>query len=267
MPAVIHASLDAGDELDMQVQIHTDTLNESGLLRGHDRARSAAARSTPTTPRARAAATRRTSSASRRGQLPAVLDEPDQPVHGQHVRRAPRHGDGLPSPQPPRARGRRVRRVADPPRDDRRRGRAARPRRDQRHRVGLAGHGPHRRDDRAHLAGRVAHEGRARVAARGRRHGQRQPRASSATSPSSRSTPARIYGIDHEIGSLEPGKLADIVLWEPKFFGIKPEVVFKGGFPAWSVMGESNASLMTCEPLTYRPQWGAFGGARQDARR
>ena len=61
--------------------------------------------------------------------------------------------------------------------------------------------------------------------------------------------PARIYGIDHEIGSLEPGKLADIVLWEPKFFGIKPEVVFKGGFPVWSVMGESNASLMTCEPL------------------
>jgi len=74
---------------------------------------------------------------------------------------------------------------------------------------------------------------------------------------------AKIYGIDHEIGSLEVGKLADIVLWEPKFFGIKPEVVFKGGFPAWSVMGESNASLMTCEPLTYRPQWGAFGGAKQ----
>jgi urease subunit alpha len=75
--------------------------------------------------------------------------------------------------------------------------------------------------------------------------------------------PARIYGIDHEIGSLERGKLADIVLWEPKFFGIKPEVVFKGGFPAWSVMGESNASLMTCEPLVYRPQWGAYGPARQ----
>jgi urease subunit alpha len=73
--------------------------------------------------------------------------------------------------------------------------------------------------------------------------------------------PARMYGIDHEIGSLEVGKLADIVLWEPKFFGIKPEVVFKGGFPAWSVMGESNASLMTCEPLLYRPQWGAYGRA------
>jgi urease subunit alpha len=75
---------------------------------------------------------------------------------------------------------------------------------------------------------------------------------------------ARIYGIDGEIGSIEPGKLADIVLWEPQFFGIKPEVVFKGGFPAWSVMGESNASLMTCEPLTYRPQWGAYGPAPQD---
>ena len=74
---------------------------------------------------------------------------------------------------------------------------------------------------------------------------------------------ARIFGIDGEIGSLEQDKLADIVLWEPKFFGIKPEVVFKGGFPAWSVMGESNASLMTCEPLLYRPQWGAYGAARQ----
>ena len=74
---------------------------------------------------------------------------------------------------------------------------------------------------------------------------------------------AKIFGIDHEIGSLELGKLADIVLWEPKFFGIKPEVVFKGGFPAWSVMGESNASLMTCEPLLYRPQWGAYGQAEK----
>jgi urease subunit alpha len=73
---------------------------------------------------------------------------------------------------------------------------------------------------------------------------------------------ARIFGIDHEVGSIEPGKLADVVLWEPRFFGIKPEVVFKGGFPAWSIMGESNASLMTCEPLLYRPQWGAYGGAK-----
>lgn len=76
--------------------------------------------------------------------------------------------------------------------------------------------------------------------------------------------PAKMFGIDHEVGSLEPGKLADIVLWEPKFFGIRPEVVFKGGFPAWSVMGESNASLMTCEPLKYRPQWAAYGKTPSD---
>jgi urease subunit alpha len=73
---------------------------------------------------------------------------------------------------------------------------------------------------------------------------------------------AKIFGIDDHIGSIERGKLADLVLWDPRFFGIKPEVVFKGGFPAWSVMGESNASLMTCEPLRYRPQWGANGPAR-----
>jgi urease subunit alpha len=76
--------------------------------------------------------------------------------------------------------------------------------------------------------------------------------------------PARMFGIDHTVGSLETGKLADIVLWEPKFFGIRPEVVFKGGFPTWSVMGEANASLMTCEPLKYRPQWAAFGKAPSD---
>lgn len=76
--------------------------------------------------------------------------------------------------------------------------------------------------------------------------------------------PAILFGIDHEVGSLEPGKLADIVLWEPKFFGIRPEVVFKGGFPAWSVMGEANASLMTCEPLKYRPQWAAYGRTPAD---
>jgi len=73
---------------------------------------------------------------------------------------------------------------------------------------------------------------------------------------------AKIFGIADHVGSIEPGKLADLVLWEPRFFGIKPELVLKGGFPAWSVMGESNASLMTCEPLRYRPQWGAAGPAR-----
>jgi urease subunit alpha len=74
---------------------------------------------------------------------------------------------------------------------------------------------------------------------------------------------ARTFGIDAHVGSLEPGKLADVVLWRPAFFGIKPELVVKGGFIAYAPMGDSAASLMTCEPLIMRPQWGAFGRAKQ----
>ncbi|NJK61849.1 MAG: urease subunit alpha [Synechococcaceae cyanobacterium SM2_3_1] len=73
--------------------------------------------------------------------------------------------------------------------------------------------------------------------------------------------PARTYGIDDYVGSLEAGKIADIVLWRPGFFGIKPELIIKGGFIAWAAMGESNASLMTCEPILYRPQWSSYGSA------
>ena len=72
---------------------------------------------------------------------------------------------------------------------------------------------------------------------------------------------ARTFGIDAYVGSLEDGKFADIVLWRPGFFGIKPELVIKGGFIVWSAMGDSAASLMTCEPIRMRPQWGAFGKA------
>jgi urease subunit alpha len=72
---------------------------------------------------------------------------------------------------------------------------------------------------------------------------------------------ARTSGIQDHIGSLEDGKIADIVVWRPAFFGIKPELVIKGGFIAWGAMGDSAASLMTCEPILLRPQWGAFGGA------
>ena len=72
---------------------------------------------------------------------------------------------------------------------------------------------------------------------------------------------ARCFGIEEHVGSLEPGKLADIVLWKPGFFGIKPELVVKSGFIVWGAMGDSAASLMTCEPTLLRPQWGAFGSA------
>lgn len=74
---------------------------------------------------------------------------------------------------------------------------------------------------------------------------------------------ARTFGIADHVGSLEDGKMADIVVWRPAFFGIKPELVIKGGFIAWGAMGDSAASLMTCEPMRLRPQWGAFGSAPQ----
>jgi urease subunit alpha len=73
--------------------------------------------------------------------------------------------------------------------------------------------------------------------------------------------PAITHGIAHEVGSLQPGKLADVVLWRPAFFGVKPSVVIKGGIIAAAAMGDPNASIPTPQPVHYRPMFGAFGGA------
>src|SRR5579883_2054526 len=73
--------------------------------------------------------------------------------------------------------------------------------------------------------------------------------------------PAITHVIAGELGSIEPGKLADIVLWKPSMFGVKPEIVLKGGFIAWSIMGDANASIPTPQPALYRPMFGSFGGA------
>jgi urease subunit alpha len=73
--------------------------------------------------------------------------------------------------------------------------------------------------------------------------------------------PAITHGIARHVGSIEPGKLADLVLWKPAMFGVKPEMIVKGGFIAWSVMGDANASIPTPQPVLYRPMFGSFGGA------
>jgi urease subunit alpha len=73
--------------------------------------------------------------------------------------------------------------------------------------------------------------------------------------------PAITHGMSEEIGSIEPGKLADLVLWKPQFFGVKPELIIKGGFIAWSAMGDPNASIPTPQPVLYRPMFGSFGQA------
>jgi urease subunit alpha len=73
--------------------------------------------------------------------------------------------------------------------------------------------------------------------------------------------PALANGIGHEVGSVEEGKWADLVLWKPAFFGVKPALVLKGGFIAAAQMGDPNASIPTPQPVHYRPMFGSFGGA------
>ena len=74
--------------------------------------------------------------------------------------------------------------------------------------------------------------------------------------------PAIAHGVGHVIGSVEVGKLADLVLWKPAFFGVKPELVLKGGFIAWAQMGDPNASIPTPQPVFMRPMFGTMGKAR-----
>ncbi len=74
--------------------------------------------------------------------------------------------------------------------------------------------------------------------------------------------PAIAHGLAREVGSIEVGKLADLVLWKPAFFGVKPELVIKGGLIAGAMLGDGNASIPTPQPVIARPMFGAFGGAR-----
>lgn len=78
--------------------------------------------------------------------------------------------------------------------------------------------------------------------------------------------PALAHGISHEVGSIEPGKLADLVLWRPAFFGVKPSMILKGGMIAAAPMGDANASIPTPQPVHFRPMFGAYGRAMQSTR-
>jgi urease subunit alpha len=73
--------------------------------------------------------------------------------------------------------------------------------------------------------------------------------------------PAITHGIADYVGSIEPGKIADLCLWRPAFFGVKPEMVIKGGAIAWAQMGDANASIPTPQPVQMRPMFGSYGGA------
>jgi urease subunit alpha len=73
--------------------------------------------------------------------------------------------------------------------------------------------------------------------------------------------PAVTHGMDADLGSVEPGKLADLVLWDPAFFGVRPALVIKGGAIAWAAIGDANASIPTPQPVFPRPMFGAYGNA------
>ena len=73
--------------------------------------------------------------------------------------------------------------------------------------------------------------------------------------------PAIVHGVSSEVGSLEPGRMADLVLWKPGYFGVKPELVLKGGTAAWAPLGEGNATVEGAEPTRYSEHWGGSGSA------
>jgi urease subunit alpha len=73
--------------------------------------------------------------------------------------------------------------------------------------------------------------------------------------------PARVHGVERDVGSLSPGRLGDVVLWRASHFGVRPELVLKGGHFAWGPLGEGNASVEGSQPTRYGPHWGGFGNA------
>lgn len=192
---------------------------------------------------------------------PGARDEALRPRRGRRALRddrlRPRPGD-----RPPGRRRHGAR--PDQGRDDGRGGRPARPRRDRDHPsdaqgMGRAGETVRRtfamagktKAELGPMEGDGAHDDNARVL---------RYTAKLAVNP------AIAHGLAHEIGSIEVGKMADIVLWRPESFGAKPQMVIKNGFPAWGVVGDPNAATDTCQPLVLGPLFGAHGAAPADLR-
>jgi urease subunit alpha len=262
MPAVIHASLDAGDELDVQIQIHTDTLNESGF---YEHTMAAIGGRTIHTYHSEGAGGGHAPDILKVAGEANCLPSSTNPTNPYTVNTFEEHLDMVMvchhlNPRVPED-------VAFAESRIRRETIAAE---DVLHDLGAISAIGSDSQGMGRIGETIARCWQVAAHMKAERGSLPEDRGSGNDNTRIKRyiakltiNPARMYGIESHIGSLEPGKLADIVLWEPKFFGIKPDTVFKGGFPTWSVMGESNASLMTCEPLMYRPQWGAFGPARQ----
>ena len=218
---------------------------------------SRAARSMPTTPKARAAAMRRTSSGSaarpmscrrrpiRHGPTPSTRSTSISTCSWSAITSTRPFPRTWPSPKP------------HPARDHRRRGYPARPRRVLHDVLRQPGDGARRRSHHPHLA-----DGAQDEAQRGRlpeETGDNDNLRAKRYIAKYTINPAIAHGIAHEVGSIEVGKLADLVLWKPAFFGVKPEMVLKGGIIAAAAMGDPNASIPTPQPVHYRPMFAGFG--------
>ena len=259
-PAAIDCCLTEADQFDVQVAIHTDTLNESGYV---DDSIAAFKGRTIHTYHTEGAGGGHAPDIIRVCGEPNVLPSSTNPTRPYTVNTLDEHLDMLMvchhlDREHPRGRG--VRREPDSRRDDRRRGRAARPRRDQHDVERQPGDGARRR-------GHLAAPGRPRTrcaasAARCRaKRGDNDNLRIRRYIAKYTINPAITHGIADEVGSVEVGKLADLVLWKPAFFGVKPELVIKGGFIAWAQMGDPNASIPTPQPVLMRPMFGAYGRA------
>ena len=221
-PAAIDCCLAVADEYDVQVAIHTDTLNESGFVED-----------TIAAFKGRTIHAFHTEGAGG-GHAPDiikvcgeanVLPSSTNPTRPYTVNTIDEHLDMLMvchHLDPAHPRGRRLRREPHPARDHRRRGHPARPRRLLDDLLRQPGHGPRRRGHHPHLADRRQDEAPARRGCR-RRPATTTISAPGATSPNTRSTRRSPTASPHEVGSIEVGKLADLVLWSPAFFGVKPD--------------------------------------------
>ena len=126
------------------------------------------------------------------------------------------------------------------------------------HVVGQPGHGPRWRSDHPHLADRRQDEKAVRTVWP-RRKATTTISGRGATSRNTRSIPRSHRVFQAYVGSIEVGKLADLCIWDPAFFGVKPDMVLKSGTIAAAIMGDPNASIPTPQPQYYRPMFGAFG--------
>ena len=243
----------------MQANIHTDTLNEAGFVEDTLAAIEGPRRSTRTTPRARAAGTRPTSSPS--PSHPNVLPSSTNPTRPHTVNTLDEHLDMLMvchhlNPSVPEDLAFAESRIRP----------STIAAEDLLHDIGaisMIGSDAQAMGRIGEVVLRTWQTAHVMKKRRGALPGDGAADNNRARRYVAKYTicPAVAHGLDHEIGSVEVGKLADLVLWEPAFFGVRPHAVIKGGMIAWAAMGDANASIPTPQPVLPRPMFGAAPAA------